>query len=116
MWTSEPGTEVTSEPRPVLWKTDSNADVAEWQYRTSAGRRTRTAVFLRGRQMALLAELAEGPVSEHGARFNLAPGVKAGAVPGRRAFRLTAGPGAQRACCRSGCPACLIPRTAGRSR
>jgi hypothetical protein len=50
-------------------------------------------VFLRGRQMAMLAELAEGPVSEHGARFSLAPGVKAGPVPGRRAFRLTAGRG-----------------------
>ena len=47
-------------PQPVTWHTDSVSDLAEWSYRQGGFKLTRTAVMLRGRRMALLADQVDG--------------------------------------------------------
>jgi hypothetical protein len=74
-----------------LWMTDSSADVAEWAFRVGPARVVRTAVLLRGRRLALLAEQWEGPGDRGTMRVELPEGVDASAMPGggSRALLLT---------------------------
>jgi hypothetical protein len=46
-------------PRMRLWVSNSAADLAEWSFRVGRTRVTRTALLLRGRRIALLAEQVE---------------------------------------------------------
>src|SRR5262249_22687908 len=50
--------------RPTFWTTGPYADLAEWSFRDGDTRVTRTALLLRGRRLALLAEMREGPGTE----------------------------------------------------
>lgn len=63
--------------RLVHWTTGPSADVAEWSYRVGSETVTRTAVLLRGRQMALIAEGHSGsdPLRTRSLELSLAPGV-----------------------------------------
>jgi hypothetical protein len=78
-------------PRVKLWKTGPHADLAEWAFESAGGKVIRTALYLRGRQLALLADQVEGAGPSASMRLALAPGVKARPDPHIRAFRLTAG-------------------------
>jgi hypothetical protein len=85
-------------PKPTIWKTGSIADLAEWRFRTEAGRVVRTALFLRGRQLALLADEVDTRAPEASMRIGLAPDVVAHASPDTRALRLVAGRASARVC------------------
>ncbi len=50
--------------RPTRWITGSSADFLEWTVREGDVRVTRSAVFLRGRRMALIATLVERPTAD----------------------------------------------------
>jgi hypothetical protein len=60
-WTLPGGGDAKSTvAKPLSWTTSSSADVAEWTFRVGTLRITRTAVMLRGRKVAVLADLVEG--------------------------------------------------------
>jgi hypothetical protein len=92
-WTS--GTQVApaSRSRPALWLSQSAADCFEWSFRIGQARVTRTAVLLRGRRLALLAEQWDGPDDPGMIRFDLANGVTASPVRGSRALALASARG-----------------------
>ncbi|HWE40180.1 MAG TPA: hypothetical protein VG406_26750 [Isosphaeraceae bacterium] len=92
-WSLGPELDPKGPPRPALWRTDSRADLAEWSFRTPIGRVTRTAVLLRGRRLALLADQVDGNLDEPTARLALAAGVAAVPALDNRALILSAGRG-----------------------
>jgi hypothetical protein len=63
-WASEAGSEIASgqgsRPRPLRWLSNSSADLVEWTFAQSGRRVIRTALLLRGRRVALLADQVEG--------------------------------------------------------
>lgn len=74
--------------RVTAWGTSSNADVAEWSFRSEGREVTRLAIMLRGRRLALLADLhgsAEGATM----RMDVAAGLAHEhlAIAGASAFR-----------------------------
>lgn len=83
-WTTPPE---AAPARLVHWTTGPLADVAEWSYRDGAARVTRTAVLLRGRQMALIAEerASRTSVGSCAIEIERSPGVRleAASEPGR---------------------------------
>ncbi len=89
-WTTIGGTpaETTSQARWLHWSSSPFADVAEWSFRMGGLWVIRTAVLLRGRQMALLAEQVEGPASDVGMRLTLPPGIETRPAPNSRALVL----------------------------
>jgi hypothetical protein len=93
-----------------FWLTNSSADMAEWDYRRPEGRVTRTAVLLRGRRIALLAEQVDatpaGREAATGWRVALPPGVQATPLDHGPGWVLTDG--------RSGSRARVIPLGLGR--
>jgi hypothetical protein len=92
-WASGAGSEPVSAARPTLWMTGPYADLAEWTFRTAAGKVVRTALLLRGRQLALLAEQVEGRAPGAGLRIAVAPGVATSAIPESRALMLSSSRG-----------------------
>ena len=76
--------------RPTLWISHSTADLAEWSFSVGKARVTRTALLLRGRQLALLAELWDGPGDPGSWRVGLTEGVDAGPMPDCRGLALKA--------------------------
>jgi hypothetical protein len=84
-WPTPPG---RGPCRVVRWMTGPQADLLEWSLRTEAGRLTRTAVLLRGRGLALLAELWDLAGDPTTLDVELAPGVLAQSVPESRSLRL----------------------------
>jgi hypothetical protein len=89
-WATGPG---AGPARVVRWMTGPQADLLEWSFRRGEARVTRTAVLLRGRRLALLAEQCDGPAGEAGLRLGLGEEVEAHPIPDSRAIRLK-GPGA----------------------
>ncbi|MDR3621697.1 MAG: hypothetical protein P4L85_20260 [Paludisphaera borealis] len=83
----------TSVGKPLTWTTSSNADVAEWTFRAGALRVTRTAVMLRGRKIAILADMVEGikPPTSLETRWELPPGRVAEPIADSRALLLRTG-------------------------
>ena len=81
-----------SRPRPARWVSRSSADLVEWTYRVDGLRMTRSALLLRGRHLALLSILAEGPEAAWGAeptmRLAMPPDVEAGPIEQSRALVL----------------------------
>ena len=65
----------TTAGKPLNWTTSSGADLAEWTFRAGSLRVTRTAVMLRGRKVAILADLVEGikPPTTLETRWGLPP-------------------------------------------
>ena len=100
-WRLECSPGKVSTPRPGLWHSNSVADLAEWSFRTSGLRVTRTAVLLRGRALALLSDQVEGktvPTDAVEARWTLAPGIAAEPIQDCRGLLLrgpSKGPNAQ---------------------
>ena len=64
-------------PRPRVWVTSSSFDLAEWSLRLGGARVTRTALLLRGRRIALLADQVDGASAGAGWRVALPAGVEA---------------------------------------
>jgi hypothetical protein len=85
--TAEVGRAIRS-ARPVHWRSGSNADCAEWAFRAGAEQIVRTAVFLRGRSLALLADHVTGPGANPDMRLDIAPGVAPRPVPESRSLQL----------------------------
>jgi len=87
-WVVDQGPDAEGSPatlaRPSLWVSNASADLAEWTFRLSTLKVTRTALFLRGRRIALLADQVEGRGDRVGMRVALAEGVKAAPVPDGR--------------------------------
>lgn len=48
-------------PRLVRWVSNSSADLAEWSFAAGGSRVVRSALLLRGRRLALLADQVDGP-------------------------------------------------------
>jgi hypothetical protein len=65
-WTLAGAPGRVSKPRCVNWQTSSVADLAEWTLRAGGVRLTRTALVLRGRRLALLAEQVDGRSTSKG--------------------------------------------------
>jgi hypothetical protein len=86
-----PGAE--GQARPRLWVTSSTADCAEWSSGVGSDRVTRTAVLLRGRGIALLAEQRATAAGSVASRLALSPGVVARPVPDSRVLLLKPGAG-----------------------
>jgi len=76
--------------QPTSWTTGAYADCLEWSFRSGRTRITRTAVLLRYRKMALIAQQEDGPASE-GLRLAIAEKTTATPVEGQRALALTRG-------------------------
>jgi hypothetical protein len=80
-------------PRPVRWVSNSSADLVEWSFRIGDFRIVRTALLLRGRKLALLADQVEGVSGSLAMRIALADGISAAPVPGSLALALAKVPG-----------------------
>ena len=82
-------------PTPSAWISGAFADCAEWTYRTDRGRVTRTAVLLRGRGLALLAEQRHGDAARSPSvvRFGLPEGIEPIPIAGSPMLTLSAGRG-----------------------
>ncbi len=91
-WETSGGEDLTSRPRPRTWISGSVADLAEWSYRAGRARITRSALLLRGRRLALLSALVEGPESSSDPgrtmRLSLPPTIMAAPQEGSRALVL----------------------------
>lgn len=75
--------------RPSSWTTNPRADAIEWTYRAGPTRVTRSAVLLRYRKVALLAQQEDGPSASAGLRLALADGVTAAPADDLRAWTLS---------------------------
>jgi hypothetical protein len=92
-WLSGSDFEPTSPPRPTVWRTGPYADLAEWTFRTGGSRVSRSALLLRGRQLALIAEQVDGGDGDASWRVELPPDVTPINLPGTRALMLSAARG-----------------------
>lgn len=88
-WMEGPAEGPRSASRPTYWSSGALADVAEWSFRTATARIVRTAVLLRGRQLALLADQWEGAGAAATLRLAPGPGVEARLQSDSRALALT---------------------------
>ena len=82
--------------RPGSWISNSVVDLAEWSYRRRGLRLTRSALLLRGRQLALLGEQVEGkdlPGRPLDPEFGLPPGVTAEPIAESRGLLLRSSSG-----------------------
>jgi hypothetical protein len=90
---SETGSEVASSQgahrRPARWLSNSSADLVEWTFARGGRRVIRTALLLRGRRIALLADQVEGL----DVRAATGISVRVGLPEGVAAARLANGPG-----------------------
>ena len=93
-----------STPKPTAWSTGMYADCAEWAFRRGRVGVTRTAVLLRNKGMALIAEQRNGPDATPMA-VELAPGVEAATVGDSRLVALGTGRGASAKVAPLGLPA-----------
>jgi hypothetical protein len=83
----------TPAPGSVHWVSNSQADCLEWSYRCGGLRATRTALLLRGQQLALLSEQVDREqraADAYEIRIGLPPSVTSEPVPDRRGLFLHA--------------------------
>ncbi len=76
--------------RGAGWSSGMHADHAEWSFRVGEARVVRTAVLLRGRNLALLADEWHGADGDITSMFAVSPGVTVGPVAESRALSLKA--------------------------
>jgi hypothetical protein len=81
----------TGPARALTWTTGPYADLFEWSFRRGEARVIRSALLLRGRRMALLAEDISGPDATTSLALDIEPGVQAADRPGSPVVRLKAG-------------------------
>ncbi len=89
-WFSDGESVVASRPKLTLWHSDSSADLAEWSFRCGERKVIRTALVLRGRGLALLADQVQGGGPEASMGLGISEAVAAGRVEESRAIRLSA--------------------------
>jgi hypothetical protein len=82
-----------SRARPTCWTSTPTADLAEWSFRIGRSRVNRSALLLRGRRLALLADQVEhaGSAPAPALRIGLAEGVEPRPVPEAPGFILAGG-------------------------
>ncbi len=93
-WSSgvgEVGEASTGAPRIIYWKSGAEADLLEWSYPRPGGRVVRSALLLRGRGLALLAEQVPRGVSAASMDLELPKGVTAREVEEGRGLILNGG-------------------------
>jgi hypothetical protein len=88
-WNSGLGQVPTGAAKRTLWVTNPSADLAEWSFRVGPYRVVRTALLLRGRRLALLADQLEGGEPDAAMRIELANGVEAAPLTENRGLALT---------------------------
>ena len=76
----------------TAWSTGAEADAFEWSFRVGPARITRTAVLLRYRSVALLAQGQEGGSVPIGSRIELGDGTLATPIADSRGWTLSRGP------------------------
>lgn len=91
-WTGSSDSASTSAAQPTRWVSDGSVDLSEWCFRVGSARYTRTALLLRGRRLALLAEQVDSGDSPTEMRLAVPLGVEAIRSPANRGLVLTAGP------------------------
>ena len=79
-----------SRAKPHCWITNSSADLAEWSFRTDSRRIVRSALVLRGRQIAILADQVDGADSSAVMRVSLDPAIEVASIAESRGQALTA--------------------------
>jgi hypothetical protein len=89
-WTSldRTGPTTPGPAAPTSWSTGAYADALEWTFRAGPTRITRTAVLLRYRQIAVLAQQEDGPTISTGFRVGLADGTTPSPLSDLRAWSL----------------------------
>jgi hypothetical protein len=94
-WSLDLGAAPASRARPTCWTSTPSADLAEWSFRLGRSRVIRSALLLRGRRLALLADQVERPVSMPAPtlQIGLAEGVEPRPIPDSRGFFLAGGRG-----------------------
>lgn len=92
-WRSEGLADPDVLPRPTRWETGPHADALEWTFRAGPAKVVRTAVLLRYRKVALIAQQEEGPSPSptSALRVTLAGGVAASPSTDLRSWTLTRG-------------------------
>lgn len=89
-WNSGEFETETSTPKLQRWETSSSADLAEWSFALGGLRIIRTALVLRGRQIAILADQVEGGPGSAEMRMSLPADVTASPITESRGRALTA--------------------------
>jgi hypothetical protein len=90
-WSSGGFGDITSRPKRLHWSSDSSADLVEWGFRSGPTRVVRSALLLRGRQLALLSEEVTGGANSCSMRLELSKSVTAAPIAGSRGLILSAG-------------------------
>ena len=92
-WSSGTEEARASSARPTLWMSNSSADLAEWTFKVDGARVVRTALNLRGRRLALLADQVDGRLSTAAMRIALAESIAATPAAPTRSLALSEGKG-----------------------
>lgn len=88
-WSSGESESVTAPPRLRRWVTNSSVDLAEWSFAYHDRRIRRTALVLRGRQIAILADQVEGGSESAVMRMSVPDDVTVAPIPESRGKALT---------------------------
>ncbi len=92
-WTSGTDGSRATTARPTLWMSNSSADLAEWTFKAGGARVVRTALNLRGRRLALLADQVEGRLPTPSMRITLPESLAATPAAPTRSLALSEGKG-----------------------
>jgi hypothetical protein len=92
-WSLDLGAHSGTRARPTCSTSTASADLVEWSFRAGPARVVRTALLLRGRRLALLADQVDGSAPSATVRIGLADGVEAGPIPESRGLSLAGGRG-----------------------
>ncbi len=79
--------------RPTLWMSNSSADLMEWTFKVAGTHVVRTALYLRGRRLALLADQVDGRRSTAAMRISLGESLAASRAAPTRSLGLSEGKG-----------------------
>jgi hypothetical protein len=79
-------------PRLVRWESNSSADLAEWSFVAGSSRVVRSALLLRGRRLALLADQVDGPDPHLAMRLGIHEPLVAEPASGDHSIAVSAGP------------------------
>lgn len=74
-WGGGPDGDTSGTARPTTWITGASADLAEWTFRAGGSRLVRTALLLRGRRLALLADQVDGLAETDRMAIEVRPGI-----------------------------------------
>jgi hypothetical protein len=75
-WSAGGNSEAATPGRPTRWISNPSADLTEWSFRLGESRVVRTALLLRGRRLALLADQVEGKSPDAEMRVGIREGIE----------------------------------------